>query len=76
MQYYVAARQAKWCQFLPVYASLFHHAFEMLFKAKFVGLEVSDDDIWERYGHSLRKVWADFKAVATGSPARASARTE
>jgi len=68
LQYFVMARQAYLCGFMPVGPNLFHHAFEMLFKAKFIELGQAPEDLRKNYGHSLAKLWPDFKTVATGFP--------
>jgi len=69
LQYYVMARQAYLCGFVPVGPNQFHHAFEMLLKAKFIEVGQAPEDLKKKYGHSLTKLWTDFKGVAKGMPA-------
>jgi hypothetical protein len=68
LDYYVLARQGYVSGFLPVGPNLFHHAFEMLFKAQLVEIGTSPEDIWKTYGHHLTKLWSAFKAAAKGMP--------
>src|SRR5207237_580899 len=63
VQYFVAARFACFSSFLPTSFNLFHHAFEMLFKARLLQthtpLQLEGD-----FGHSLPRIWREFKKRA------------
>jgi hypothetical protein len=68
VEYYVLARQGYLSGFLPVGPNLFHHTFEMLFKAELIEVGTPPKKVWNNYRHDLKKLWPDFKALAKGMP--------
>jgi hypothetical protein len=63
-QYLGAARHAYRCGFMPVAGNLFHHAFEMICKAKLLDAGRTVDQLSKRpYRHDLFHIWTDFKSV-------------
>lgn len=65
-QYYILARQAIFCAFMPVAGILSHHAIEMLLYAglasKFTAAELRER--YRKKRHSLPALWEDFKEIA------------
>jgi hypothetical protein len=65
-QYYISGRHATLCGFVPVASMLFHHAFEMVIKARILdaNLDLSDKEATDllkgTYGHKLKKLWSAF----------------
>ena len=63
-QYFVAGRHAYSCRFVPVSANLFHHAFEMIFKARILETRYTPEHLKQKpYGHSLGRLWTEFKSL-------------
>jgi hypothetical protein len=64
LHYYVAGRRAYLNGFLPVTANLFHHGFEMLFKAILIRDGVAPADLKSpKFGHDLLKLWPEYKRL-------------
>jgi len=59
-QYFAHARYSSQEFYLPVSATLFHHAIEMLLKGYLSATKSSD--YMKRLGHELTDLWKDFKA--------------
>ena len=59
-QYYAHARFSSQAFYLPVSATLFHHAIEMLLKG-YLSLRRSSSDL-KKMGHDLADLWDLFKA--------------
>jgi hypothetical protein len=64
-QYYALATYCADQIYLPVAATLFHHAIEMLIKGFLAKRKTSAE--LKRLGHDLELLWQEFKA-ATGTP--------
>jgi hypothetical protein len=62
--YYVAGRFAFWAKLLGISGILFHHALEMFLKGHLL-LTMTPDELKDRFGHNLTKIWRHFK-TATG----------
>jgi hypothetical protein len=62
MQYYVAARSAALAQLMPVCGNLFHHAVEMLLKARLSHSRSLHELSRPPLGHKLAALWDAFKA--------------
>ena len=68
-QYYVVARHAVFCQFMPVAGNLFHHAVELFLKMgillKFAENQLQKEvkRLKDGFGHDLTKLWDEFKKV-------------
>ncbi len=62
-QYYSVARYCASVFFMPICATMFHHAIEMLIKGYLVKSYSSTD--LKKVGHDLEKLWSMFKS-ATG----------
>jgi hypothetical protein len=62
-QYYVAGRFGVFAALNPVAANLMHHAIEMYLKGALLKLKTKTlKDLKDKFGHSLPKSWAAFKA--------------
>lgn len=63
VQYYVAGRFAMFAYFIPVCASIMHHAVELLLKACLARQDTADQirGYGRRYGHFLEVSWQEFK---------------
>lgn len=59
IQYYIAGRQSALAKLMPVTANIFHHSFEMLFKAKLLS-KSTPDKLQNNYRHNLCLMWPDF----------------
>jgi hypothetical protein len=64
VDYYVAGRCMARAQRLPVVGNLFHHAVEMMLKARLVQKHSLDD--LRRLSHDLTRLWEAFKADFPG----------
>jgi hypothetical protein len=62
LEYYINGRSSLLSGLMFTTGSLFHHAVEMLLKGELVKT-VSLDELKQKYGHSLPKCWAAFKAL-------------
>src|SRR6266508_3234556 len=62
-QYYSIARYCASVFFMPICATMFHHAIEMLIKGYLIRNYSSDE--LKKVGHNLGKLWSMFKS-ATG----------
>ena len=63
-QYFVIARYCASISFGPIYATMFHHALEMLIKGCLIKSYSSQD--LKRVGHNLSKLWSMLKS-STGT---------
>jgi hypothetical protein len=61
MEYHTAGRFAAVAGFPKLTGNLFHHAVEMFIKAH-LSKTVSLDDLKDKYGHKLTKLWGAFTA--------------
>lgn len=61
-QYFAHARYSSQSFYLPVSATLFHHAIEMLLKG-YLCVSKSSHDL-KRLGHDLNALWEEFKNAA------------
>src|SRR5260221_7699546 len=62
IQYYTAGRSAVLAELIPVAGNLFHHAIEMLLKAR-LSQKLSLKELCKRpFGHRLSSLWDAFKA--------------
>ena len=63
LEYYAAGRWSGRLSHMPVCGNLFHHAIEMLLKAR-LSYAYSPDELSQRpFGHNLLTLWAEFKSV-------------
>lgn len=74
VQYYIAGRHSALCYLMPVTGNLFHHAFEMLFKAKLLS-KFTPDELYKNYGHDLRLVWPDFISMTGAKSLKSFSKT-
>jgi len=61
-QYFAIARYCASISFGPIYATMFHHAVEMLLKGYLIKSYSSQD--LKKVGHNLSKLWSMFKSSA------------
>ena len=59
-EYYAIARYSASVSYTPIYATMFHHAIEMLIKGYLIQSCTSDE--LKKVGHNLHKLWMMFKA--------------
>ena len=62
VQYYVSARCAAQAGLIPVCGNLFHHAVEMLLKARLSQKHSLEELGHKPFGHRLPALWTAFKA--------------
>src|SRR5437764_1206031 len=62
VQYYIAGRSAFMAGLVPVCGNLFHHAVELLLKAKLSRTRMLGELSQRPYGHNLRLRWSALKA--------------
>jgi hypothetical protein len=62
IKYYVIGRFATLSFLSPNAGNLFHHGFEILFKAKLLA-KYSPDDLQKKFGHNLTVLWELFKCT-------------
>ena len=60
-QYYAIARYCASVFFMPICATMFHHAIEMLIKGYLIRVHSSPD--LKKAGHNLEKLWSMYKSV-------------
>ncbi|RPH80183.1 MAG: hypothetical protein EHM80_05940 [Nitrospiraceae bacterium] len=63
IQYYIAGRSATFASSMPVAGNLFHHAVEMLLKFLLIKSSYSDDQLKNKFGHDLNKLWIAVKST-------------
>jgi hypothetical protein len=63
IQYYIAGRSATFAFSLPVAGNLFHHTVEMLLKFLLIQNSYSADQLKNKFGHDLNKLWLKVKSI-------------
>jgi hypothetical protein len=67
VHYYIAGRYAVFAGLNPTAGNLLHHAIEMCLKGALAKKGWSLDDLKDRLGHNLPKIWRAFKAQHLGT---------
>jgi hypothetical protein len=67
VQYYVAGRSAVFAASAPVAGNLFHHAIEMYLKYRLIEKGYTQEQLWRRFGHRLKKLWKRYKKISQNS---------
>jgi hypothetical protein len=63
IQYYLAGRSATFASSMPVAGNLFHHAVEMLLKFLLIKSSYSANQLKNKFGHGLNKLWIAVKSI-------------
>ena len=63
IQYYIAGRSATFANSLPVAGNLFHHTVEMILKFLLIKISYSADQLKNKFGHDLNKLWLEVKSI-------------
>jgi hypothetical protein len=63
IQYYISGRSATCAFSMPVAGNLFHHAVEMLLKFVLIQNSYSADQLKNKFGHDLNRLWIEVKSI-------------